>query len=39
MGLALIAAVLFSPQGLWGAVRALGRRRDALIARLEAGRP
>jgi branched-chain amino acid transport system permease protein len=35
MGLALIAAVLFSPQGLWGAVRALGRRRDALIARLE----
>lgn len=38
MGLALIAAVLFSPQGLWGAVRALGRRRDALIARLEAGR-
>ena len=38
MGLALIAAVLFSPQGLWGGVRAIGRRRDALIARLEGSR-
>jgi branched-chain amino acid transport system permease protein len=39
MGLALIAAVLFSPGGLWGGVRALGRRRDALITRLEGGKP
>ena len=44
MGLTLIAVVLFSPGGLWGLVRAAGRRRDALIARLEAppgeaGRP
>ena len=43
MGLTLIAVVLFSPGGLWGLVRAAGRRRDALIARLrgppgEAGR-
>jgi ABC-type branched-subunit amino acid transport system permease subunit len=38
MGLTLIAVVLFSPGGLWGLVRAAGRRRDALIARLE-GRP
>jgi branched-chain amino acid transport system permease protein len=37
MGLTLIAVVLFSPGGLWGVVRAAGRRRDALIARLEAG--
>ncbi len=36
MGLTLIAVVLFSPGGLWGLVRAAGRRRDALIARLEA---
>jgi branched-chain amino acid transport system permease protein len=36
MGLTLIAVVVFSPGGLWGAVRAAGRRRDALIARLEA---
>ncbi len=36
MGLTLIAVVLFSPGGLWGLVRAVGRRRDALIARLEA---
>jgi branched-chain amino acid transport system permease protein len=36
MGLTLIAVVLFSPGGLWGVVRAAGRRRDALIARLEA---
>jgi branched-chain amino acid transport system permease protein len=36
MGLTLIAVVLFSPGGLWGMVRAAGRRRDALIARLEA---
>lgn len=36
MGLTLIAVVLFSPGGLWGMVRALGRRRDALIARLQA---
>ena len=34
-GLTLIAVVLFSPGGLWGVVRAIGRRRDALIARLE----
>ena len=38
MGLTLIAVVLFSPGGLWGLVRAAGRRRDALIARLEARR-
>ena len=37
MGLTLIAVVLFSPGGLWGGVRALGRRRDALIERLRAG--
>lgn len=36
MGLTLIAVVLFSPGGLWGLVRAAGRRRDALIARLQA---
>jgi branched-chain amino acid transport system permease protein len=36
MGLTLIAVVLFSPGGLWGLVRAAGRRRDALITRLEA---
>jgi branched-chain amino acid transport system permease protein len=36
MGLTLIAVVLFSPGGLWGVVRAAGRRRDVLIARLEA---
>src|SRR2546430_9761671 len=35
MGLTLIAVVLFSPGGLWGLVRAIGRRRDALIARLQ----
>jgi branched-chain amino acid transport system permease protein len=35
MGLTLIAVVLFSPGGLWGMVRAAGRRRDALITRLE----
>jgi branched-chain amino acid transport system permease protein len=34
MGLTLIAVVLFSPGGFWGLVRAAGRRRDALIARL-----
>jgi branched-chain amino acid transport system permease protein len=34
MGLTLIAVVLFSPGGLWGLVRAAGRRRDALITRL-----
>ena len=39
MGLTLIAVVLFSPGGFWGLVRAAGRRRDALIARLQAGRP
>jgi hypothetical protein len=38
MGLTLIAVVLFSPGGLWGLVRAAGRRRDVLIARLEARR-
>jgi branched-chain amino acid transport system permease protein len=37
MGLTLIAVVLFSPGGFWGLVRAAGRRRDALIARLRAG--
>ena len=37
MGLTMIAVVLFSPGGLWGLIRAAGRRRDALIARLEAG--
>ena len=37
MGLTLIAVVLFSPGGLWGVVRAIGRRRDALIARLQTG--
>jgi branched-chain amino acid transport system permease protein len=36
MGLTMIAVVLFSPGGLWGLLRAAGRRRDALIARLEA---
>jgi branched-chain amino acid transport system permease protein len=36
MGLTLIAVVLFSPGGFWGLVRAGGRRRDALIARLRA---
>ena len=36
MGLTLIAVVLFSPGGFWGLVRAAGRRRDALIARLRA---
>jgi branched-chain amino acid transport system permease protein len=30
MGFTLIAVVLFSPGGLWGGVRALLRRRDAL---------
>jgi branched-chain amino acid transport system permease protein len=35
MGLTLIAVVVFSPGGLWGIVRAAGRRRDALIARLQ----
>ncbi|HEY2688180.1 MAG TPA: branched-chain amino acid ABC transporter permease, partial [Streptosporangiaceae bacterium] len=39
MGLTLIAVVLFSPGGFWGLVRAAGRRRDALIARLRARRP
>jgi branched-chain amino acid transport system permease protein len=34
MGLTLIAVVLFSPGGFWGLVRAAGRHRDALIARL-----
>ena len=38
MGLTLIAVVLFSPGGLWGMVRAAGRRRDALIARLRESR-
>jgi branched-chain amino acid transport system permease protein len=37
MGLTMIAVVLFSPGGLWGLVRAVGRRRDALIARFERG--
>jgi hypothetical protein len=37
MGLTLIAVVLFSPGGFWGLVRAAGRRRDALIARLRGG--
>jgi branched-chain amino acid transport system permease protein len=37
MGLTLIAVVLFSPGGFWGLVRAVGRRRDALITRLEGG--
>ena len=36
MGLTLIAVVLFSPGGFWGLLRAAGRRRDALIARLRA---
>lgn len=40
MGLTLIAVVLLRPDGLWGIVRAgagyVGRRRDALIARLQA---
>jgi branched-chain amino acid transport system permease protein len=39
MGLTLIAVVLVSPGGFWGLVRAAGRRRDALIARLRAGQP
>jgi branched-chain amino acid transport system permease protein len=39
MGLTLIAVVLFSPGGFWGLVRAAGRRRDALIARLRERRP
>ena len=38
MGLTLIAVVLFSPGGLWGMVRAAGRRRDALITRLRESR-
>jgi branched-chain amino acid transport system permease protein len=37
MGLALIAVVVFSPSGIWGFVRSVARRRDALIARLRAG--
>jgi branched-chain amino acid transport system permease protein len=37
MGLTLIAVVLLSPGGFWGLVRAAGRRRDALIARLQGG--
>jgi branched-chain amino acid transport system permease protein len=37
MGLTLIAVVVFSPGGFWGLVRAAGRRRDALIAKLRAG--
>jgi branched-chain amino acid transport system permease protein len=37
MGLTLIVVVLFSPGGFWGLVRAAGRRRDALIARLRGG--
>jgi branched-chain amino acid transport system permease protein len=37
MGLTLIAVVLFSPGGFWGLVRAVGRRRDAVIARLQRG--
>ena len=37
MGLTLIAVVLFSPGGFWGLVRAIGRRRDAVIARLQRG--
>ncbi len=37
MGLTLIAVVVLSPGGFWGLVRAAGRRRDALIARLQAG--
>jgi branched-chain amino acid transport system permease protein len=36
MGLTLIAVVVLSPGGFWGLVRAAGRRRDALIARLRA---
>src|SRR5262249_45469503 len=36
MGLTMIPVGLFSPGGLWGLVRATGRRRDALIARLRA---
>jgi branched-chain amino acid transport system permease protein len=35
MGLTMIAVVLFSPGGFWGLIRALGRRREALIARLQ----
>jgi branched-chain amino acid transport system permease protein len=34
LGLTMITVVLFSPGGLWGLLRAAGRRRDALIARL-----
>jgi branched-chain amino acid transport system permease protein len=37
MGLTLITVVLLSPGGFWGLVRAAGRRRDGLIARLRAG--
>lgn len=37
MGLALIAVVVFSPSGIWGFVRSAARRRDAVIARLQAG--
>jgi branched-chain amino acid transport system permease protein len=36
MGLTMIAVVLFSPGGLWGMLRALGRWRDRLIRRMEA---
>ena len=35
MGLTLIAVVLLSPGGIWGLVRAAGRRRDALVGRLQ----
>ncbi|HEY7013179.1 MAG TPA: branched-chain amino acid ABC transporter permease [Streptosporangiaceae bacterium] len=36
MGLTLIAVMLLRPGGFWGLVRAAGRHRDALIARLRA---
>jgi branched-chain amino acid transport system permease protein len=36
MGLTLIAVVVVSPGGFWGLVRATGRRRDQILARLRA---
>lgn len=39
MGLVFIAVVLFSPDGIWGFVRAAGRRRDAYLARAQRTQP
>lgn len=37
MGLVFIAVVVFSPGGVWGAVRAFARRRDSYLARRNGG--